>query len=256
MESSGTREWTLVPCIGRQMLNHLTTREVPSVLFYVPKLSGSQLVWPQLRAPPVFQTWWGHELSGWASPLFEAHWCLLWFPVGGKKYPGSENGIQVVVIDGRPRQMLNHTSFRNTILQGIPWQLFNYMVTIPDKWVWLRPPPCPWGLHHSPGWGSLGSLHTLPMASQVAQQVKNLAANAGDTTSIPGLGRFPGEGNGNLLQYSFLENPMDRGAWWATVHGFTKSQMWLSDWAHMHISLYVYELWWEGFKVLTSIFKN
>ena len=51
----------------------------------------------------------------------------------GKKYPGSENGIQVVVIDGRPRQMLNHTSFRNTILQGIPWQLFNYMVTIPDK---------------------------------------------------------------------------------------------------------------------------
>ena len=53
--------------------------------------------------------------------------------MGGKKYPGSENGIQVVVIDGRPRQMLNHTSFRNTILQGIPWQLFNYMVTIPDK---------------------------------------------------------------------------------------------------------------------------
>ena len=62
------------------------------------------------------------------------------------------------------------------------------------------------------------------MASQVAQQVKNLAANAGDTTSIPGLGRFPGEGNGNLLQYSFLENPMDRGAWQATVHGIAKSR--------------------------------
>ena len=55
--------------------------------------------------------------------------------------------------------------------------------------------------------------------------VKNMAANAGDARdkgSIPGLGRSPGGGNGNLLQYSCLENPMDRGAWWATVHGATK----------------------------------
>ena len=49
--------------------------------------------------------------------------------------------------------------------------------------------------------------------------VKNLPANAGDSGSIPGSERFPGEGNGNPLQYSFLENPMDRGAWRATVHG-------------------------------------
>ena len=48
--------------------------------------------------------------------------------------------------------------------------------------------------------------------------VKNLPANAGDVASIPGLGRSPGEGNGNPLQYSCLENPMDKGAWWATVH--------------------------------------
>ena len=48
--------------------------------------------------------------------------------------------------------------------------------------------------------------------------------NAGDLGSIPELGRFPGEGNSNQLQYSCLENPMDRGAWWATVHGVTKSQ--------------------------------
>ena len=55
---------------------------------------------------------------------------------------------------------------------------------------------------------------------------KNLPANAGDsgdTGSIPGLGRSPGVGNGNLLQYSCLKNPMDRGAWWATVHGVAKS---------------------------------
>ena len=52
--------------------------------------------------------------------------------------------------------------------------------------------------------------------------VKNLSANAGDMGSIPGLGRAPGEGNGNPLQYSFLENPTDRGAWWDTVHGIAK----------------------------------
>ena len=59
-------------------------------------------------------------------------------------------------------------------------------------------------------------------ASQVAQVVKNLPAHAGaagETGLIPGSGRSPGGGNGNSLQYSCLENPMDRGAWWATVHG-------------------------------------
>ena len=51
---------------------------------------------------------------------------------------------------------------------------------------------------------------------------KESACNAGDLGSIPGLGRSPGEGNGNPRQYSCLENPMDRGAWWATVHGVTR----------------------------------
>ena len=52
--------------------------------------------------------------------------------------------------------------------------------------------------------------------------VKNLPASAGDTGSIPGSGRSPGEGNGNLLQYSCLENPMERGAQRAAVHGVAK----------------------------------
>ena len=55
-------------------------------------------------------------------------------------------------------------------------------------------------------------------------EVKVSARNAGGLGSIPGLGRSPGEGNGNPLQYSCLENPMDGGAWWATVHGVAKSQ--------------------------------
>ena len=52
--------------------------------------------------------------------------------------------------------------------------------------------------------------------------VKILPANAGDMGSIRGSGRTPGEGNGSPLQYSCLENPMDRGAWWGTVHGVAK----------------------------------
>ena len=51
---------------------------------------------------------------------------------------------------------------------------------------------------------------------------KESACNTGDPGSVPGLGRSPGEGNGNLLQYSCLENSMERGAWWATIHGISK----------------------------------
>ena len=60
-------------------------------------------------------------------------------------------------------------------------------------------------------------------------EVKASACNAGDLGSIPGSGRSPGEGNGNPLQYSCLENPMDGGAWWATVHGVAKNWTRLSD---------------------------
>ena len=63
----------------------------------------------------------------------------------------------------------------------------------------------------------------------VAQLVKNLPANAGDLALIAGWGRSPGEGNGNPLQYSCLENPMDRGAWQASFHRVTKSQTQLGD---------------------------
>ena len=61
----------------------------------------------------------------------------------------------------------------------------------------------------------------------MVQEVKNPPASAGDIRdvgSIPGLGRSSGEGHGNPLQYSCLENPMDIGAWWATVHRVSKSQ--------------------------------
>ena len=66
--------------------------------------------------------------------------------------------------------------------------------------------------------------------------VKNWLANAGDAGSIPGPGRSPGEGNGNPLQYSCLENPIVRGAWRATVHGVAKTQTGPSDSACTHLS--------------------
>ena len=64
-------------------------------------------------------------------------------------------------------------------------------------------------------------------------EVKVSVCNMGDPGSIPGLGRSPGEGNGNPLQNSCLENPMDREAWWATVHGVAKSQIRLSDFTYL-----------------------
>ena len=59
--------------------------------------------------------------------------------------------------------------------------------------------------------------------------VKNLPANAEDVGSISGSGRSPGRGHGNPLQYSCLGNPMDREAWWATIHGVAKNWTGLSD---------------------------
>ena len=58
---------------------------------------------------------------------------------------------------------------------------------------------------------------------------KEFTCNAGDQSLIPGLGRFPEEGNGSPLQYSFLDNSLDRETWQATVHGVTKSRTGLSD---------------------------
>ena len=70
-------------------------------------------------------------------------------------------------------------------------------------------------------------MSVLVRASQVAQVIKNPPAYAGDVrdvASIPGWGGSPGGGHGSSLQYSCLENPMDRAAWWATVHRSAKSQ--------------------------------
>ena len=124
---------------------------------------------------------------------------------------------------------------------GCPSIPFNSVLTLPDiaQASSLRAPShetVPHVRRHPKSWipvGPMGFEFRCPRfcleASQVAQGVKNLPANAGDSGSIRWSGRFLGEGNGHPLQYSCLGNPMDRGAGWATVHGVEKSQTRLSD---------------------------
>ena len=88
-----------------------------------------------------------------------------------------------------------------------------------------------WTLTFSLEWGVLyqvvNTFYLLGFPG--GSEVKASACIVGDLGLIPGSGRSPGEGNGNPLQYSYLENPMDRGAWWATVHGVSKSRTRLSN---------------------------
>ena len=89
--------------------------------------------------------------------------------------------------------------------------------------------------------------------------VKNLPASAGDARdagSIRGSGRFPGEGNDNPLQFSCLENSMDRGACQATVHRVAKSQTQLSDWAHMCVGFRLHAMLLESSYRSLSIGKS
>ena len=90
----------------------------------------------------------------------------------------------------------------------------------------LASPPC----NNCQIWPLLPSWKGFPGGSDG----KASACNVGDLGSTPGSGRSPGEGNGNPLQYSCLENSMDGGAWWATVHGVTKNRTRLSNFTSLH----------------------
>ena len=94
----------------------------------------------------------------------------------------------------------------------------------PDKFSHHEAKIEPYSLHCTAVIRYLISNKQIAGASHLALVVKNPPANEGEADLIPGLGRSPGGGNANPLQYSCLENSMGRGAWWATVHGVTKSQ--------------------------------
>ena len=88
--------------------------------------------------------------------------------------------------------------------------------------------------------GKRNYLYLTTLISQVALVVKNLPASAGgvrDKSSISGLGRTPGGGHGNPLQYSCLGNPIDRGAWWSTVHWVAKNRTQLKQFSTHTLTL-------------------
>ena len=86
-----------------------------------------------------------------------------------------------------------------------------------------------------------GLLHCRRILYQLSYEGSQTACTAGDPCSIPGSGRSPGEGNGNPLQYSCLENPMDGGAWWATVYGIAKNWIWPINWHFIsYMEQYIY----------------
>ena len=124
----------------------------------------------------------------------------------------------------------NPPAMRETWIQSLGWEgpLEKGNATHSSILAWR----IPYGVIKSQTWLSdfhLQKFFWFPGGSDS----KESACNVGDWTSVPGSGTSPGEGNDNPLQYSCLENPMDRGAWWATAHGVTKSRTWLSDY-HFH----------------------
>ena len=92
-------------------------------------------------------------------------------------------------------------------------------------------------LHHHNKKKSLSS-YSVPHGLPWRLSGKESTCSAGGMDLIPGTGRAPGEGNGNPLQYCCLDNPMDRGAWRAAVHGVTKSRAWLSYWGRIYCAIY------------------
>ena len=129
------------------------------------------------------------------------------------------------------------TAMWETQVRSLGWEdprekeMATYSSTLTWKIPWMEE-PCrlqSMGLQRvGHDWAISLSLTTETWASQVALVVKNPSANVGDVRDMgsnPGSGRSPGEGNGNPLQYSCLENPMDRGAWQATVYGMAQLGM-------------------------------
>ena len=100
----------------------------------------------------------------------------------------------------------------------------------------------------------LSKFHIYALLSGGSES-KATVRNVGDLGSIPGLGSSPGEGNGNPLKYPCLENPMDGTAWWATVHGVTKSRTRLSELPSLHFTLYwCFSFWLTSLWIIGSSF--
>ena len=194
-----TKDGTRVPYIARWVLNHWTTREVPPIT-----LDSLPLLYflSQELSLPVTTYLFNSCIPNW-----------LWAPWG-------QDPISLILCCDCTGLIPSRCSVN---VLGITALALSHTVKMQP---WEFQPKCVhtcmciffffarvFGLGGFPG-GLYG---------------KESAYSAGALGSVPGLGRSPGEQNGNPLQYSCLENPMDREAWWAIVHGVTKSQIWLNN---------------------------
>ena len=158
------------------------------------------------------QTWSWDEKQQHTQPCPELSWSLTRLPPRGRASPGwLTAGVCWVLLH------LGNSSFYFLVFGGFfffllsKYRMLTSSFFLDGNFLW-RP-------------------SSYPRASPMTQQVKESTCSAGDTgdaCSIPGLGTSPGGENGNPLQYSCLENPMDRGAWWARVQRVAKSRTWLS----------------------------
>ena len=127
------------------------------------------------------------------------------------------------------KRILNHWS------PSEAWPLFEQLPGSGPAWWYLEEdPPCQSdlvGMGWAGCWGKafIGGIWGFPDDSVGQESTCDVRRDAGDSGSIPGLGRSPGQGNGNPFYYSCLKNPMDRGAWWATVEKVAKSWTCLSN---------------------------
>ena len=137
------------------------------------------------------------------------HNCLTIWTSAGHAWMGWQHWGGTLLCTAPPGHKHQHSHFKEMALIQLSWFGTVYLLSLPEFHFWVG---LPWWLT----W------------SRICLYCRNQGL-------IPGMGRSPGEGNGNPLQNSCLENPMDRGAWWATVHGVAKSRIRLSD-CHFHFS--------------------
>ena len=132
------------------------------------------------------------------------------------------------IMSVKAERCILHDAAQRPILDLFITETGNYSLISMHKWHFFPIYPAKWGSKNHLVW------FTPPTGASQVWVVENPPANAGEVGSIPGSGRSPGGGHGNPLQYSCLENPMDRGVWWATDRGVAEScrLKWLS--LHVH----------------------
>ena len=170
---------------------------------------------------------------------------LWWFTIGGsvvKNLPAMQETQETHYPGGGNGNLLQYSCLENSMDREAWWATAHGVTKSQTQLsVWAY-------THTHTRFTIKGRIISFPLILALPNDSdsKESACNAGDPSSIPGSGRYPGERTGNPLQYSYLENTMDRGDWRATVHGVTKSWTWLSN-PHFHFTFTISLYTWQCF---------